>query len=159
MAKLLLVLFAVCVLSSIASASFASPPFLVKGRVYCDTCRCGYETEATKYLARAIVRIECRSRKTSRRTYIKHGITDSDGTYKIPVRGDRGDDYCDVLLVKSSDPECSEPNSGRDRARVILTGNNGMNSNFRFANSMGFLKNTPLASCPKILQKYQEVDE
>lgn len=75
------------------------------------------------------------------------------------VHGDRGDDCCDALLVKSSDPECSHPNAGRDRARVILTRNNGMISNTRFANAMGFLKNTPLSSCPTILQKYQEPEE
>lgn len=110
-------------------------------------------------LAGAVVQIECRSRKTSEITYQKHGVTDSTGSYKIPVRGDRGDDRCDVLLVKSSDPECSMPNSGRDRARVILTRNNGMNSNIRFANSMGFLKNAPLARCAEVLQKYQDTEE
>lgn len=86
-------------------------------------------------------------------------MTKSDGTYKILVHTDRGDDFCDALLLKSSDPECSTPNAGRDRARVILTRNNGMDSSTRSANAMGFLKNTPLASCPEILQQYQESEE
>ncbi|KAL0285487.1 UNVERIFIED_CONTAM: hypothetical protein Scaly_2818000 [Sesamum calycinum] len=114
MAKLLLVLFALCVVPSIVTARFSNDPLLLTGCVYCDTCRCGYETSATKYLA---------------------------------------------VLVKSPDPECSVPNAGRDRARVILTRNNGMNSNARFANALGFLKNTPLASCPQVLQQYQEAED
>lgn len=47
MAKLL-VFFALCVLPAIASA--INDPFLVTGKVYCDTCRVGYETSATRYL-------------------------------------------------------------------------------------------------------------
>lgn len=110
-------------------------------------------------MAGAVVKVECRHRTSSEVTYTKEGVTDSKGQYKILVDRDCGDDYCDSVLVKSSDPECSSPDAGRDRARVILTRNNGMNSNTRFANPMGFLKNTPLASCAQILQKYQEVDE
>lgn len=84
-------------------------------------------------------------------------VTDSTGSYNILVQDDREDDICEAVLVKSSDPECNIPSSGR--ARVILTRNNGMNSNARFANAMGFLKNEPLASCPEILQKYQETED
>ncbi|KAI3451129.1 hypothetical protein Pfo_007794 [Paulownia fortunei] len=149
MAKILLVLFAVCVLPAIVSARFVGDPFLVKGSVYCDTCRCGYETDATKYMAGATVRIECRDRDTAQLTYTKEAVTDSTGQYSVLVQSDRGDDFCDAVLVKSSDPECSTPNEGRDRARVILTRNNGMISNTRFANNMGFLKNTPLANCAR----------
>ncbi|KAG8373346.1 hypothetical protein BUALT_Bualt11G0014600 [Buddleja alternifolia] len=160
MAKILLVAIAVCALASpIVTARFADNPFLVKGSAYCDTCRCGYETDASKYLAGAVVRIECRDRANSKLTYTKEAVTDSTGHYQILVETDRGDDWCDAVLVKSSDPECSSPNAGRDRARVILTRNNGMTSNTRFANAMGFLKNTPLASCAQILQKYQETEE
>lgn len=43
MARLVL-LFALCVLPALTSAA---NPFLVRGRVYCDTCRAGFETEAT----------------------------------------------------------------------------------------------------------------
>ncbi|KAL0311628.1 UNVERIFIED_CONTAM: hypothetical protein Scaly_2922400 [Sesamum calycinum] len=51
MARNLLVLFAVCVLPAIVSAHFVRDPFHVTGCVYCDTCRCGYETDATTYMA------------------------------------------------------------------------------------------------------------
>ncbi|KAK6135023.1 hypothetical protein DH2020_031250 [Rehmannia glutinosa] len=159
MAKLLVVLFALCFVPSIVTAHFMADPLLLKGSVYCDTCRCGYETTASKFLAGAVVRVECRKRIPSAElTYTKEAATDSTGHYEVLVHGDRGDDICDAVLVKSSDPECSTPNTGRDRARVILTRNNGMNSNTRFANAMGFLKNTPLASCPQILQQYQDTE-
>lgn len=48
----LLILFAVClcVLPAIATA-IKGDSFLLKGKVYCDTCRVGYETTASKYLA------------------------------------------------------------------------------------------------------------
>ncbi|KAL3818905.1 hypothetical protein ACJIZ3_004810 [Penstemon smallii] len=156
MSKFLLVLFAMCVLPAIATAHIAGNGhmFVVRGSVYCDTCRCGYENEATTYLPGATVKIECRD-KTGQLTYTEEGVTGSNGHYKILVDNDRRDDFCDMVLVKSSDPECSTPNLGRERARVILTRNNGMISRFRFANAMGFLKTTPLANCPQILQKYQ----
>ncbi|CAA3008402.1 major pollen allergen Lol p 11-like [Olea europaea subsp. europaea] len=156
MAKLF-VLLALLMLPAIASAHFAGNPFLVTGIVYCDTCRCGYETYASKVLAGAAVIIQCK--KNDKLTYQIEGVTDSTGSYNILVHGDRGDDVCDAMLVKSSDPECATPNRGRDRARVILTRNNGMTSDTRFANAMGFLKNEPLASCPQILQKYQEAED
>ncbi|KAL7131525.1 hypothetical protein ABFS83_12G009200 [Erythranthe nasuta] len=160
MAKLLLVvLFAVCVVPSIVTAHIAGDSLLLQGSTYCDACRCGYETSASKPVAGAVVGLECRSRTTSELTYSDETVTDSAGKYKFLVQSDRGDDFCDVFLSKSSDPECSEPNVGRDRARVILTRNNGMDSNTRFANAMGFLANTPLASCEQILKQYQESED
>ncbi|KAL2504570.1 Pollen Ole e 1 allergen and extensin family protein [Abeliophyllum distichum] len=159
MAKLL-IFFALCLLPAIASAArIMDNPLFVKGRVYCDTCRCGYETSVTKYIPGARVKLECRARDTLQVTYMVESVTDSTGSYNILVQDDRGDEVCDAVLVKSSDPECAIPNSGWDRARVILTRNNGMNSDIRFANAMGFLKNEPLASCAQILQKYQETED
>ena len=75
------------------------------------------------------------------------------------VNADCGDDIAEAMLVSSPDSECATPDKGRDRARVFLTRYNGMNSDTRFANAMGFLKNEPLASCTQVLQKYQETDE
>ncbi|GFQ00004.1 protein downstream of flc [Phtheirospermum japonicum] len=149
-----------CVVPSIVTAHFMADPLLLKGSVYCDTCRCGYETSASKPLADAVVRVECSKRSDpTKLTYAKEVVTNSKGHYEMLVHGDRGDDLCDAVLVKSVDPECMAPNAGRDRARVILTRNNGMASNTRFANALGFLKNTPLASCSQILQKFQEAED
>ncbi|PHT48460.1 hypothetical protein CQW23_12668 [Capsicum baccatum] len=136
------------------SANFMDT-FLVVGKVYCDTCRCGFETSASKYLPGSRVRIECKKRDTNDLAYTVEGVSNSKGEYKILVNSDRGDEFCDVVLIRSSDPTCDEPNKGRDRARVVLTRNNGLVSKTRLANSMGFLTNEPLASCTKILQQYE----
>ncbi|KAL6575993.1 hypothetical protein OROHE_000464 [Orobanche hederae] len=157
MAKFLLGFFAFCFFPLIVSARYMGKPFLVKGYAYCDTCLCGYETDATKYMPGATVRIECRNRKTGELTYASpEAITDPTGQYTIKVESDRGNEYCDVLLVKSPNRECSKLSQGRERARVSLTRNNGMTSNIRFANNMGFLADTPLANCGQILMKYTE---
>ncbi|CAN4097269.1 unnamed protein product [Withania somnifera] len=137
-----------------ASANFVDT-FLVVGKVYCDTCRCGFQTSASKYLPGTRVRIECKKRDTNDLAYTVEGVTNSKGEYKIHVNSDRGDEFCDVILIRSSDPTCAEPNAGCDRTRVVLTRNNGMASNTRFANSMGFLSNKLLPNCTKILQQYE----
>ncbi|PHU00734.1 hypothetical protein BC332_30521 [Capsicum chinense] len=156
----LVAFFALCLLSvSLATATSLGNPFLVKGKTYCDNCRCGFETPATKYLAGSKVKVECRSRVSNKITYTVNGVTNSQGEYNILVNRDCGDDVCDVVLVESSDKKCGIPNAGRDRARVILTRNNGMVSDVRYANSMGFLSNEPLSACTQILQQYQLTED
>lgn len=49
MAKIVFAVVALCFLS-VATAHFGSKSYLLQGCVYCDTCRCGFETPATKYL-------------------------------------------------------------------------------------------------------------
>ncbi|KAF3674474.1 putative pentatricopeptide repeat-containing protein-like [Capsicum annuum] len=93
--------FVVCLLSaSISSATSIGNPLLVEGKAYCDTCHCGFETPATKYLAGlwagAKVKIECRHRVTEAQTYNAEGVTNSKGEYNILVNSDRGDDVCDA---------------------------------------------------------------
>lgn len=48
----LVILMLLCVLPAIATARFLhhQKPFVVQGRVYCDTCRAGFETSATTYI-------------------------------------------------------------------------------------------------------------
>ncbi|XP_051140189.1 pollen allergen Che a 1-like [Andrographis paniculata] len=159
MAKYFILLVAVCFLPAIVSARFAPQAYRVTGVVYCDTCRCGYENEATEYMADATVKIECKNKDTGKVTFSKEGRTNSEGRFTIMVNEDRGDDYCDAALVKSSNPECRNPNPGRDKARVILTSNNGMTSNTRYVNAMGFERNVALESCPQILQKYEVTED
>lgn len=110
-------------------------------------------------MAGARVRIECRDKDSLNIKYSIEGITDSTGTYKILVSDDHEEQICDAVLVSSPDPECAVPNRGRDRARVILTRSNGMASDLRFANNMGFLKAQPLAGCTQLLKLYLETDE
>ncbi|KAL6959328.1 hypothetical protein U1Q18_039476 [Sarracenia purpurea var. burkii] len=155
----MLVMFALCVLPALVTARHVGNPFTVKGRVYCDTCRAGFETDATPGIPGARVRIECKDRDTLQLKYNIEGVTDSTGAYNIVATGDRGDDICDVVLVSSPQSDCAEADPGRDRARVVLTGYNGLVSGTRFANAMGFLRTEPMSGCTEILQKYKETDD
>ena len=52
MASRAVLLLAMCVLPAMVVAIRpAKNPFCVKGRVYCDPCRAGFETSATTYIA------------------------------------------------------------------------------------------------------------
>ncbi|XP_059624306.1 protein DOWNSTREAM OF FLC-like [Cornus florida] len=154
----LILLLALCVLPALVSARFVGNPFLVRGKVYCDTCCAGFETDKTPYIAGATVRIECKDRKTEDLKYSIEGVTSSAGIYNIEVSGDRGDDVCDVKVVSSPQSDCATPSSGRDRARVILTRYNGIVPDIRNVNSIGFQRNEPMAGCTELLKKYM-VDE
>jgi hypothetical protein len=107
----------------------------------------------------AKVKVECKDRKTMKLVYSKEGTTDSTGKYNIYVDEDHQDQLCDAMLVSSPIHDCNKPSSGRDRARVILTNNNGIASNKRFANSIGFMKEEPMSGCTELLMQYQEMDD
>ncbi|KAJ4966763.1 hypothetical protein NE237_018612 [Protea cynaroides] len=48
---LVLILIALCVLQSLVTAAHdVKKPFVIIGKVYCDTCRCGYKTPTTTYI-------------------------------------------------------------------------------------------------------------
>lgn len=107
----------------------------------------------------AKVKVECRDRKSGEVVYKREGYTDSTGKYNILVSEDHLDQTCDAVLVKSSQPECAEMTPGRERARVILTNNNGIASNTRYANAMGFMANEAEAGCTEVMKLYQEEDD
>ncbi|KAJ8430420.1 hypothetical protein Cgig2_025847 [Carnegiea gigantea] len=160
MAKTVMVIAALCLLPAIAMAVRpVAQPFVVKGRVYCDTCRAGFETTASIYLHGAKVRLECRHRHSQEVLYAAEATTDETGTYSIPVKQDQKDRVCETMLVKSSHSKCSSPDAGRDRSRVILTSYNGVVSYERFANNMGFMMDEPMAYCSQLLQQYELDDE
>ncbi|CAN6720712.1 unnamed protein product [Malus baccata var. baccata] len=159
MAKLFL-LIALCMLPALAAATRPMRiPFTVEGKVYCDTCRAGYETKAITYIAGAKVRLECRDKTSMALLYTKEGTTDSAGCYKIPVAEDHLDQFCDAVLVSSPQKDCATVSPGRERARVILTANNGIASYNRFANAMGFMRTEALSGCTQILKELQELDK
>ncbi|CAK9174265.1 unnamed protein product [Ilex paraguariensis] len=159
MARVMLML-ALCVLTAILSeARPVAKPMILQGKVYCDTCRAGFETSATTYITGAKVRVECKDRGTQELLYSKEGTTDSTGTYKILVSEDHSDQLCDAVLVSSPQSDCASVDHGCDQARVILTRNNGMTSDTRFANSMGFMMDQPMSGCDKVLQQYQEFED
>lgn len=105
------------------------------------------------------VQIECRNRDTNALAYTIEGVTNSEGEYSIVVESERSDDFCDVVLKQSSDPLCDVPSQGRDRARVVLARNDGIASDVRFANSMGFATTHPLPTCPQVLAQYHLNDD
>lgn len=137
-------------------AHCTDPHFYVEGRVYCDTCRIQFVTKASTYIPGAKVRLECKNREGGHLTYRIEGETDKTGTYSLPVDGDHEEEVCEVILVKSPDPECNEPFTGGfggKSARVSLTSNNGIASAARLANPLGFMKKQAFPECPDILKE------
>ncbi|KAG7552434.1 hypothetical protein ISN45_Aa06g030350 [Arabidopsis thaliana x Arabidopsis arenosa] len=134
-------------------------PFVVQGRVYCDNCLAGFETPASTYIHGAVVRLECKDRRTMELTYSHEARTDSTGSYKILVNEDHDDQFCDAMLVRSSQLRCSTVSPGHDRARVTLTRFNGIASDDRFANNMGFLRDAAMPGCADIMKQYQETED
>lgn len=92
-------------------------------------------------------------------TYSIDGMTDQTGTYKIPVPDDHENEICEMVLVSSPQMECATVVRHADRARVALTRNNGIVSDTRYANNLGFLKDAPMVGCSQLLKKYQEYDD
>ncbi|KAK6923738.1 hypothetical protein RJ641_009938, partial [Dillenia turbinata] len=155
----LLILALFVLLPALASARHISRPFVVQGGVYCDTCRCGFETPASTKIAGAQVRIECKNRDTLELKYQVDGKTDSSGKFSILVEDDHGEEICEAMLVSSPVPDCAKVDPGREKSRVILTRFNGMESDTRYSNNLGFLRDEPLASCTQVLKQYQEYEE
>lgn len=143
----------------VAAIRLHKNPFCVQGRVYCDACRAGFETSATTYIPGAEVIVECKDRNTAEVMFSKKGVTDSTGTYKVFVNEDHEDHICNAKLVSSPQTNCQEAAPGRDEARVILTRNNGIASDDRFANSLGYMKTEADSGCAEILRQYQVFDE
>ncbi|XP_027338681.1 protein DOWNSTREAM OF FLC-like [Abrus precatorius] len=159
MASRVVLLLAMCVLPAMVVAIRpAKNPFCVKGQVYCDRCRAGFETSATTYIAGAEVELQCKNRVTNEVVYSKKGWTDRTGSYKIWVNEDHADEVCDAKLVDSHHSQCTEATPGRDQARVILTRYNGIASDDRFVNAMGFMSEEVASGCADILRQYQEFD-
>ncbi|XP_020107479.1 pollen-specific protein C13-like [Ananas comosus] len=146
---------------ALAGAVLAAPlpPFIVEGRVYCDTCRAGFETSATQYIEGAKVRLECKHFATGVVEHAVEGVTDGTGTYRIELADSHEEEICEVALVASPLSGCAEIAAGRDRARVLLAHDSGLASNVRYANPLGFLKEKPLAVCGALLQQYALGDD
>ncbi|KAL9274691.1 DOWNSTREAM OF FLC-like protein [Drosera capensis] len=146
---------AVMCVASVCAARPVADPYSVEGRVYCDTCQAGFETSATTYIKGAKVRVDCTDRYTQELLYTAEGTTDSAGQFKILINEDQGDRVCDTILVSSPQSDCKLADPGRHRSRIILNSNNGMISRRRFSNSLGFVKDQPLAACAQVLLQYQ----
>ncbi|XAR48579.1 hypothetical protein NMG60_11031451 [Bertholletia excelsa] len=153
-----MLLLALCVLPALVSATRPlAEPFILEGKVYCDTCRLGYETSATTPIHGAKVRVVCKPRNSDKILYEKEATTDETGTYTMNVNEDHEDQICDAELLSSPQTDCATPDAGRDRARVILTKNNGICSNKRYANAMGFMRDHPMSGCKQVLTQLMKL--
>ncbi|XP_004971474.1 pollen allergen Phl p 11 [Setaria italica] len=152
------VALAVLALASVASAEQGGG-FVVTGRVYCDPCRAGFETNVSKSVPGATVEVVCRQFGASKETLKAEATTDEYGWYKLEIDQDHQDEICEAVLAKSSDPACAEVEEFRDRARVPLTSNNGIKQQgVRYANPIAFFRKDPLKECGQILSKYDLKD-
>ncbi|XP_039845829.1 pollen allergen Phl p 11-like [Panicum virgatum] len=147
-------MLAVATLAGVASGEKAGG-FVVTGRVYCDPCRAGFETNVSKSVPGATVEVVCRRFGSSKETLKAEATTDEYGWYKLEIDQDHQEEICEAVLAKSSDPACAEVEEFRDRARVPLTSNNGIKQQgVRYANPIAFFRKDPLADCGTILNKY-----
>ena len=110
------------------------------------------------YYIGATVKLVCRDRKTMKELYTDVATSNRHGKYMFVVHEDHKDEMCDVMLVKSSDKGCSKISKGREQSRVILNHYNGIASQIRHANNMGFEKDVSDVFCSELIKKYQ-VDE
>merc|ERR1712063_1951 len=136
-----------------------APDYLVQGRVYCDTCRAGFETNVTEYIKGAKVRLECKHFGTGSVERSVEGVTDETGTYKIELKDSHVEDICEVVLVESPLANCAEVQATRDRARVVLTRDDGICDNLRPANALGYFKGVPLPVCSELLKQFDLADD
>ncbi|KAF8103550.1 hypothetical protein N665_0188s0481 [Sinapis alba] len=160
MAKLVM-LMVLCILPAIAMAAprIGKNTLVVQGITYCDTCKFGFETAESSYaVPGATVKLVCRDRKTMDEIYTDVAVSNRHGKYMFVVHEDHKDEMCDVMLVKSSDKACSKISRGREQSRVILNHYNGIASQIRHANNMGFEKDVSDVFCSELIKKYQ-VDE
>ncbi|KAL5229920.1 hypothetical protein ABZP36_028696 [Zizania latifolia] len=155
-------LLAAALLLLVAAGARAEGPvgFVVTGRVYCDNCRAGFETNVSHSIAGATVQMECRHFETQQLHLKAEATTDKWGWYKMEIGQDHQEEICEVALLKSPEPDCAEIERFRDRSRVPLTRNNGIKQGgVRFANPIAFFRKEPLPTCGTLLRAYDLYDD
>ncbi|KAL2552186.1 Pollen Ole e 1 allergen and extensin family protein [Forsythia ovata] len=143
-----------CILALATLAHCHAPEvFDVEGNVYCDPCRVLFETKLSHKIAGATVKLECLDAITSNITYSVESVTDSNGHYKLSVKGDHADNICQVTLTKSPDADCSEPMEGLETDKIVCTENSGIHSHVRYANPLGFMTKHSIEGCKEVLDE------
>ncbi|KAJ4794962.1 Pollen Ole e 1 allergen and extensin family protein [Rhynchospora pubera] len=137
-----------------ATVVLTKPTFTVVGKVYCDTCRIGFETKATQYMEGAKVKLECRHFLGGKVEHTVPGVTDKNGAYIIELADNHENEICEVVLVESSMKDCAELVPGRDRARVVLSNDIGISADVRYANALGYNRTVPLDVCKEVTKMY-----
>ncbi|KAF0927639.1 hypothetical protein E2562_035493 [Oryza meyeriana var. granulata] len=160
LAAVALLLLAVASALAAGARADGPPGFTVTGRVYCDNCRAGFETNASHSIKGATVQMECRHFETQELHHKAEATVNEWGWYKMEVGEDHQEEICEVALLRSPEAECAEIERFRDRSRVPLTRNNGIKQGgIRYANPIAFFRKQPLASCGDILRAYDLYDD
>ncbi|KAL2906008.1 Protein DOWNSTREAM OF FLC [Bienertia sinuspersici] len=129
-------------------------PYELCGRVYCDTCRFGFETNVTTYINGATVQLECNDKSDSRLVFTNTTTTDENGMFKFIVDRDHRDQCCEVVLLKSPWPHCKVIDKVRSHSEVIITDLNGISSYIRHANNLGVFQDYALPVCAELYKYY-----
>ncbi|KAL6205858.1 hypothetical protein ACLB2K_023110 [Fragaria x ananassa] len=126
----------------------------VEGYVYCDPCRVQFPTRVSKRISGALVRLECRSRENETVIYTDDATTDDNGSYKLFVNEDFQEQICEVTAIKSNTDDCNEKFDAIERARVLITKKNGIQSDqARYANPLGFMKKEISDECKEVIEE------
>ncbi|ONI12473.1 hypothetical protein PRUPE_4G167200 [Prunus persica] len=154
MAKNVSIVAFVVALSCFCSLAYATTKsnLFVEGRVYCDPCRVQFETRLSVPLEGAVVALECRGRENGTLAYTLQGKTDKNGIYSLPTDEDMEEQICEVRTVSSPRANCNE-HFEFERARVLLTYNNGVKSMARYANPLGFMQKESVTECEQVLKE------
>lgn len=87
----------------------------------------------------------CRHFETQQLHHKAEATVNEWGWYKMEVSEDHREEICEVVLLRSPEPECAEIERFRDRSRVALTGNNGIKQGgLWYANPIAFFRKDPL---------------
>ncbi|AQK84926.1 pollen allergen Phl p 11 precursor [Zea mays] len=160
MVRSLVALLLVATAVAAVARAAPSPGFVVTGRVYCDNCRAGFETNVSHAIEGATVEMECRHFESQEVHDKAEATTDAGGWYRMEISGDHQDEICEVLLLKSPEADCAEIERTRDRCRVPLTRNDGIRqSGIRYANPIAFFRKEPLSNCGELLRAYDLFNE
>ncbi|KAK4493043.1 hypothetical protein RD792_018142 [Penstemon davidsonii] len=151
MAKAIALVSAVCILALATLAqSHSNNVFSVTGKVYCDPCRVQFQHQFSRNLPGTVVKLLCSNIHTKNVTYSVVGVTDKTGYYDLRVEGDHHNEICEVSVLKSPKPECSEKMSKVESSKIECTGNGGEHSNILYANPIGLMTKDVLPKCSEV---------
>ncbi|KMT08822.1 hypothetical protein BVRB_6g135460 [Beta vulgaris subsp. vulgaris] len=156
---LLLLIALMSIFAATTVAKKLRQPYELTGKVYCDTCRFGFETNVTFYISGATVQLQCNDKSDSKLVFTNTTTTDKNGRFTFQVCEDHGDQYCDVVLLKSPLPHCKIIDRVRSHSRVIVTDLNGIISRRRHANNLGVFQDYALPVCGDLYKYYFHSDD
>lgn len=142
------VLVALCQLLAIAT----SEDLIVKGSVYCDTCRVQFKTPLSHGIEGATVTLQCKDRSTESLTVETDAVTDKNGEYSIKVVGDHSRELCEVHLKSPGKDGCNEIVAELNTMRIVLSSDVGVTGPIRKADALGYMSSKVLDTCADTLK-------